>query len=426
MKKIFFVYFMLMISCFNKAMAELQILVDRQAEITINGKKFGTARPNMPLNISTGLPNGKAEIKAISNDDNRQAVRMETIEPEQWQQVVFSLNDCCYLTIRPQPKDAKIRLMNIPPVYRDGIKLAPGKYRVRVDHDGFKSYDEWLDINQVQQVKEVKLNEVGYRDFIRPPVEPVQVEPVPELVITKEPEMILVNAGCFYMGSPLFEEERITNEQRHKVCIQYNFKIGKYEVTFAEYDEFAKATNRKLPSDNGWGRVQRPVINISWHDAVAYAEWLSQKIGKKYRLPMEMEWEYAARAGTTTAFWSGDCIDTNQANYDGIIHDYNNCGAVTGNYNRITLPIGELQPNNLGLFDIAGNVLEWTCSTYEDKYMGAEQRCASNTNSGDNARRAVRGGSWMSTPWGLRSAARSWAVPNDFNNNLGFRLVEDL
>ena len=123
-----------------------------------------------------------------------------------------------------------------------------------------------------------------------------------------EPEMVRIEAGEFWMGSREDDQEaRASEKPRHRVTIPRPFEIGKYEVTFDEYDQFAHATGRALPGDQGWGRGRRPVINVSWEDAVAYAGWLSKMTGKSYRLPTEAEWEYAARAGSeATRFWGDD------------------------------------------------------------------------------------------------------------------------
>jgi formylglycine-generating enzyme required for sulfatase activity len=234
------------------------------------------------------------------------------------------------------------------------------------------------------------------------------------------PEMVVLPGGSFLMGSPESEPERGDDERQHEVRIK-PFAIGRTEVTFDEYDAFAAATGRDRPNDGGWGRGRRPVINVSWEDATNYAAWLAEQTGKPYRLPMEAEWEYAARAGTQTPFWTGDCIHTDQANYDGD-YDYNNCGAKTGVYRRKTLPVASLAPNPWGLYDMLGNVWEWTCSDYDGAYGGAEQRCSSNTHAGS---RALRGGSWTTYPRRARAAARFRLMPAYRLGVLGVRLAQD-
>ena len=128
-----------------------------------------------------------------------------------------------------------------------------------------------------------------------------------------EPVMVRIPAGIFLMGSSETEEGRASDEGPQREVTIAVFEMGKYEVTFDEYDEFAIVTGRKLPDDRGWGRGRRPVINVSFDDAQAYTQWLSDKTDKRYRLPTEAEWEYAARAGTQTSYWWGDEIDSNNA-----------------------------------------------------------------------------------------------------------------
>lgn len=132
----------------------------------------------------------------------------------------------------------------------------------------------------------------------------------------------------------------------HRVTIA-PFLMSKYEVTFAQYDAFAAATNRDKPHDQGWSRGNRPMINVSWDDAAAYADWLSAQTGKRYRLPTEAEWEYAARAGNRTEYCWGNDIGYSQANCDG-------CGSRWDN--KQTAPVGSFQPNPFGLYDMHGNV----------------------------------------------------------------------
>ena len=229
------------------------------------------------------------------------------------------------------------------------------------------------------------------------------------------PEMVSIRAGCFQMGSPPSEAKRDDDERRHRVCVDA-FKMGKFEVTFDAYDAFARATGRRRPADEGWGRGRRPVINVSWEDATAYAEWLSQQTGRRYRLPTEAEWEYAARAGTTTPFWTGICINTDEANYGGN-SSYGNCGK--GQWRARTVPTGTLPANPWGLHEVLGNVGEWTCSSYDESYSGGERRC------GSRGARALRGGSWSNWPGLVRSASRLKEFPGTRDFGVGFRLAQD-
>jgi formylglycine-generating enzyme required for sulfatase activity len=235
------------------------------------------------------------------------------------------------------------------------------------------------------------------------------------------PEMVLLPAGRFVMGSPGSESGRDGDERQHEVQIG-NFAIGRAPLTFDEYDDFAAATGWLRPNDRGWGRGRHPVIYVSWIDAMAYAEWLSDQAGRSYRLPTEAEWEYAARAGTQTPFWSGECITTREANYDAR-SDYNHCGLNTGVYLEKTLPVGSLKPNPWGLYDMLGNVWEWTCSIYDSEYGGAEQRCSM-----ENLVefRVFRGGSWYHNVRWARCAARLRGRLATRYDDLGIRLALDL
>ncbi len=221
------------------------------------------------------------------------------------------------------------------------------------------------------------------------------------------PKMVVIPAGKFRMGD--IQGGGSSNEQPvHKVSVK-SFAMGRYEVTFAEYDKFAEAMGRTKPSDNGWGRGNRPVINVSWHDVTAYAKWLTEQTGHQYRLPTEAEWEYAARAGTETKYWWGNDIGSNQAN----------CYAnYCGDSFKYTAPVGSFKPNAFGLYDTVGNVWEWTCSEYEGTYSGKEQRCAKSA-----GRFAVRGASWGSEARRARSAFRIRGTPTSRNGVYGGRLA---
>ena len=227
-----------------------------------------------------------------------------------------------------------------------------------------------------------------------------------------EPEMVRIPPGKFLMGSPENDAGRWDAEDpQHEVTISNAFEIGKYPVTFDEYDAFARATDRKLPNDRGWGRGRRPVINVSWHDAQDYVKWLSGQTGKQCRLPTEAEWEYAARANTQTRYWWGDDIDTNNAVYN----------------TTQTEPVGTFKANAFGLYDTAGNVLEWVQDCWHENYNNAPKDGSAwlEVNGGNCDRRVVRGGSWLIIPLYLRSAFRLRIITDYALNYLGFRIARD-
>ena len=172
------------------------------------------------------------------------------------------------------------------------------------------------------------------------------------------PEMVVLPAGSFLMGSPDGEAGRRKNEGPQRQLTVAGFAIGRYPVTFAEYDHFCEATVRKKPDDQNWGRGKMPAINVSWNEAVAYTAWLAEQTGKRYRLPSEAEWEYACRAGTTTAYWWGDDFDAAKANTS------------EGGLGRTT-EVGSYPANPWGLFDTLGNVWEWVEDHLHGTYEGA-------------------------------------------------------
>ena len=203
--------------------------------------------------------------------------------------------------------------------------------------------------------------------------------------------------------------------------------MGRYEVTFDDYKRFTDdpATTQTLPADQGWGRGTRPVINVNWDDAKAYAAWLSAQTGKMYRLPSEAEWEYAARAGTTTAYSFGNTITCSQAVYDRRVRGA--CNPASINALARTMPVGSFMANAFGLFDMHGNVWEWVEDCYVAMYNGAPNDGSARTSGcGANVQRVARGGGWRFVATNLRSAFRNWDNPSLGRNNFGFRLVQDL
>jgi len=230
----------------------------------------------------------------------------------------------------------------------------------------------------------------------------------------KCPEMVVIPTGSYQMGDVSGEDlndEQPHHDERpvHHVTIEYPFAVGKYEVTFAEWDACVAASGCSYwPDDEGWGRGTQPAIEISWEDAQEYVKWLSRETGKPYRLLSEAEWEYVARAGTTTTYWWGNALGANNANCDG-------CGSQWDD--KSTAPVGSFTANAFGVFDTAGNVWEWVKDCWNDDYKGAPTDGRAWT-SGDCTHRVMRGGSWHHYSGHIRSAFRDWY-------DLDFRSFED-
>jgi formylglycine-generating enzyme required for sulfatase activity len=257
---------------------------------------------------------------------------------------------------------------------------------------------------------------------------------------TECPEMVVLPAGAFTMGSPTSEPGRLDAEgPPHRVTIARSFAVGRYEVTFAEWDACVSASGCSYaPHDgmysSGWGRGRRPVINVSWDDTRQYVSWINAKIGKQvYRLLTEAEWEYAARAGTTTPYAFGDILSLGQL--PGTIQeDYARRvpRRVPSPVERLaqfsaggTVPVGSFPPNEFGLSDMHGNALEWVQDCWNDSYKRAPTD-GSGWTTGDCGRRVVRGGAWMHPQRYLRSAHRDANSADARASLLGFRLARTL
>lgn len=242
------------------------------------------------------------------------------------------------------------------------------------------------------------------------------------------PEMVIIHSGWFDMGSddetdPVDPGYDVRSKESpvHPVYVD-DFWMGKYEVTFKQYDYFCKETGRVIPSDEGWGRGRRPVINVSWYDAQAYCEWLTNKTDRKYRLPTEAEWEYACRAGTTGVYYwgnepsgkyaNGRNEDTHPWPPDGYLH---------------TAPVGSFPPNAYGLYDMLGNVHEWCLDYFHQNFYNYSQlRNPANPGGAVANRTVIRGASWRHT-YELRSSYRGWWWRSEKGLPvLGFRVVSPL
>lgn len=255
------------------------------------------------------------------------------------------------------------------------------------------------------------------------------------------PEMVTIPAGEFEMGD-ISGEGDSDELPVHTVQFVSAFEMGKYEVTFDEYDLFAAATGRDKPNDLGWGRERRPVINISWIDAVAYTQWLTKHTGLNFRLPSEAEWEYAARAKTTsTRYWPA----MNEGEKDAActyanVFDEKNKSRINNVYKTswepfncaddfpFTAPVGEFTANDWGLHDVLGNVWEWTQDCYIDSYKSAPTDGSALMTSNDSncSLRVIRSGSWRVEAGDIRSAGRDRYTPNDQVGLIGFRIARTL
>ncbi|BAZ66160.1 serine/threonine protein kinase [Fischerella sp. NIES-4106] len=236
-------------------------------------------------------------------------------------------------------------------------------------------------------------------------------------------EMVQIPGGKFLMGSPAGEAGRDDDEgPQHEVTVP-RFFMGKYEVTQAQYQAIMGNNPANFKGE------KRPVEKVSWNDAVEFCKRLSQKTGRDYKLPSEAQWEYAARAGTTTPFYFGETITTDLANYRGT--DWNYQGTLypgnygqgpKGEYREQTTDVGKFPPNSFGLYDMCGNILEWCLDKYHNNYNGAPKDGSAWLEGSDNDR-LLRGGSWYDYPRNCRCASRDWYGPGFRYTFVGFRLV---
>jgi formylglycine-generating enzyme required for sulfatase activity len=224
-------------------------------------------------------------------------------------------------------------------------------------------------------------------------------------------EMIAIPGGTFLMGSPENEAgRRDTESPQHQVSVP-SFFIGKYLLTQAQYQAVMGNNPARFKGNN------RPVEKVSWDDAVAFCQKLTQKTGKNYKLPSEAQWEYACRAGTTTPFYFGKTITPDLVNYDG---NYVYAAAPKGKYRKQTTDVGTFPPNAFGLYDMHGNVWEWCEDDWQENYIIAPLNGSASIS--QSTRKVLRGGSWNTVPGNCRSASRSYAGAG-FDLNGGFRVV---
>jgi formylglycine-generating enzyme required for sulfatase activity len=271
-------------------------------------------------------------------------------------------------------------------------------------------------VAQVEQKPDLKLAPADARRPWETTTKKAEAKPAAQTSAFRDcpvcPEMILIPAGSFQMGSNEFDED----PGEVPVTIKQPFAVGKFEVTFAEWEACVSdngCTGNVTPSDNGWGKVRRPVINVSWLDAKDYVAWLSRKTGQTYRLLTSAEWEYAARA-RGKGRWTFGNNELQLPAYSWYM----------ANSNKMTQPVGGKKPNGFGLHDMHGNVWEWVEDCYSREHkVPTDGTALSIPNCED---RTLRGGSWNGRSGHVRSAQLDHTSPNDRVNEVGFRVARTL
>ena len=324
--------------------------------------------------------------------------------------VAGDVNATFRLTVDPQPftisvtPPAQLEFVASQRRYAPGMRLPPGDYRLRAVLVGHRTWEEVIRHGTAPTNRSVALQE-GIAEFADTMNNG-----------SPAPTMVLVPAGGFQMGCVSGTACRRNEQPVHAVSFAAPFAVSKYEVTFDQFSEFTDTTGRSAAvTPRGWQRANHPVVNVSWEDANAYAQWLSAQTNRRYRLPSEAEWEYAARGGSTTAYSWGGNVGNGLANCNG-------CGSTWDNDS--TAPIGMFAANPWGLHDMHGNVWEWLADCRNDNYNGAPSDGAARV-TGDCLRRILRGGSWSSSPANVRVARREWDDASLRTNEIGFRVVAE-
>jgi formylglycine-generating enzyme required for sulfatase activity len=264
---------------------------------------------------------------------------------------------------------------------------------------------------------------------------PAQEPPAPGSAFRDCPtcqEMVVLPTGQYGMGAPPLNQGRPYAEgELRRVEVTEPFAIGKFEVTFDEWEACVRDKRCEAANDEGWGRGKRPVINVSWEQAAGYAKWLAKKTGKPYRLPTEAEWEYAARAGADRGRFFNiapgkTCEYANLYDLTGKAeHEYEWENVPCKDGFSVTAPVGSFKPNAFGLHDMLGNVWEWTEDCLSAKWRGMRNDTSALIE-GDCSQRAFRGGSWLNFPPYYIYFADRYKFLGARHNDLGFRVARDL
>lgn len=353
--------------------------------------------PNQTSNRSITTPNRQTE-----NNETATEVEDKTVEPKP----EFVIPTYA-LTVNVEPNDARIRILNIRERYSDGMPLKSGRYSIEVSKPGFHPIREW------QRIRNGDL-ELNYQ--LKPDYKTGDVIIDALTDGSNGPEMVVIPGGVFTMG-----KQGVANASPvREVTISNPIAVSKYETTFAQFQKFVDDQSRPNPDDNKWGRGSRPIINVSWQDAVDFSRWMSAQTGFTYRLPTEAEWEFFARANTTSDYWWGDKDPKDLANCKrGCDSQY------AGTFSSKSSPVGSFPQNPFGLHDISGNVAEWTADCFQNHYSGAPIDGSAVTLD-DCQRGVIRGGAMNNNSKDLYSYSREGINKTTKRRNIGFRLVREI
>ncbi len=310
------------------------------------------------------------------------------------------------LRVTAKPELARIRLLNSSATYASHRKLAPGRYQLEISKPGYKTKTQWVEIMD----RDIDLNISLYKSVV-----PGEVFQTPLKNGLLGPKMVIVPAGSFMFGNDAMTD----NLSSKIISIDNPFAAGQYEVTYGQYSQFSRATNRAIPKTENWGETDIPMVNIAWQDAVDYTQWLSRESGKTYRLLSESEWEYVARAGVKKDYWWGEKSSSGRANCR------RGCASSFSNMFKTNLaPVGSFKANAFKLYDTAGNAAEWTYDCFRPTLKDHHRNGKPVT--GSCELKAIRGGSMMSAIGELASHYRSSKSANEGYDYVGFRVAMDI
>ncbi|MFH1824481.1 MAG: formylglycine-generating enzyme family protein [Candidatus Firestonebacteria bacterium] len=376
------------------------ILIPRALQGDVGDDVTGSGKKHIIWDVEKDYPKLKGEnfVFLIEAEDKMYEFYykkgLKSAEKGMWDEAINSYQIA--LKYKPNDKDAE-----------DGMKSVQMKKQQKISSyisNGKKYTNEGKYSEAVLEFEKAK--EMGAAGEVEKLLAGAKKMNTPHEGTGKYADMIYISAGEFEMGSNDYDNEKPV----HKVYLDAYY-IDKYEVTFEQYDKFREATNREKPSDSGWGRGKMPVINVSWNDAVAYAEWAGK------RLPTEAEWEKACRAGSSGKYCFGDS--------ESELGDYA-WSWYGSNSGSKTHAVGQKKPNKWGLYDMHGNVWEWCSDWYDDKYYEVVAGLGqANNPKGPNTGtyKVLRGGSWYNYALNCRSALRINFTPGSRDDNVGFRCV---